>query len=834
MPLIDLTRQIKNTGSVTLDGSGSTKLEWEHANIVENGSVTAAANDGSSNAQFTTHSGHGLEAGDWVILDEDNGSGDYTYAGTLDNVHPNYYKVQSAVSEASATTGTFKLYNATTGTTFISAGQISDWGPNATSARAVKWYKHKQSGGLKTKSSAGATTFSVDSATGDTSIAGNLTVLGTSVLLDTASVDFSDSIVGIGFDSNSAGNIVAGGTGGIQIGVTGLTENWPKFVYNDTDDEWEAYKDGGTAGDLSVAKVKATGADFTGNVEVKNNNALKLYSSGNGANEDIQYADAVALAGRTNLNSASALVQRDGSGDFSAGTITASLKGIVGANNTAGRSDAYFGDVVSSGITVTAGNLSLNNVISSTGDININPNGTSNTVISHAKFLEAAPLVDTATAKQVFFAGSSKELQGSTNLTYDGDDLKLKSGTVELSDLDANQIPYSSSSDGRLLGNSNLTWNNSAATLAVNGILDVDNLKLDGSTIEGEAAEDLTLLAKSGQDIDLTTDNDKRVYISSTQASTNTSTGALVVAGGVGIGGALNVAGSIVGVDGNVTLGSDAGDNIVFGGEVDSHIMPDDDVTFDIGSGSKRWNRMYAKELWATTVSGSLVGNVTGNVSGNAGTVTNGVYTTNDVTVLNGNSGARATTITTTEATNFGTAYAGVNNATNANTGSTIVKRDGSGNFSAGTITATLTGTASDISNHGIDDLGTASGNYSMNSNKLTNVLDPSSAQDVATKNYVDQAPGGTYGSNLLRKTLTWDSALDIDGGFGSATGAFKLAGFNCHTDFVLTGQTVYLTKASNETATETIGNDSYYTIFVNGQAINPGDVYIRQDANDL
>src|SRR5210317_188345 len=34
-------------------------------------------------------------------------------------------------------------------------------------------------------------------------------------------------------------------------------------------------------------------------------------------------------------------------------------------------------------------------------------------------------------------------------------------------------------------------------------------------------------------------------------------------------------------------------------------------------------------------------------------------------------------------------------NATNANTASTIVARDGSGNFSAGTITASLTGTAS-------------------------------------------------------------------------------------------------------------------------------------------
>lgn len=50
---------------------------------------------------------------------------------------------------------------------------------------------------------------------------------------------------------------------------------------------------------------------------------------------------------------------------------------------------------------------------------------------------------------------------------------------------------------------------------------------------------------------------------------------------------------------------------------------------------------------------------------------------------------------TSTEKGNYDTAYTGVNTATNANTASTIVKRDASGNFSAGTITASLTGTAS-------------------------------------------------------------------------------------------------------------------------------------------
>ena len=43
--------------------------------------------------------------------------------------------------------------------------------------------------------------------------------------------------------------------------------------------------------------------------------------------------------------------------------------------------------------------------------------------------------------------------------------------------------------------------------------------------------------------------------------------------------------------------------------------------------------------------------------------------------------------------------------ATSTNTPDTVVKRDGSGNFAAGTITADITGTVSDISNHDTDDL---------------------------------------------------------------------------------------------------------------------------------
>ena len=56
--------------------------------------------------------------------------------------------------------------------------------------------------------------------------------------------------------------------------------------------------------------------------------------------------------------------------------------------------------------------------------------------------------------------------------------------------------------------------------------------------------------------------------------------------------------------------------------------------------------------------------------------------------------GAGAYGIITNSSANWNQAYTDTNNATNANTASRIVKRDGSGNFSAGTITANLNGNA--------------------------------------------------------------------------------------------------------------------------------------------
>jgi hypothetical protein len=110
-----------------------------------------------------------------------------------------------------------------------------------------------------------------------------------------------------------------------------------------------------------------------------------------------------------------------------------------------------------------------------------------------------------------------------------------------------------------------------------------------------------------------------------------------------------------------------------------------------------------------SVTSSAFVGDLTGNVSGNASTVTNGVYTTDTGSVTNTMlAGSIADSKLLTISTS-GKVANSATTATSSNTTGAIVARNGSGNFSAGTITANLTGnvtgTVSDLSNHTTSDL---------------------------------------------------------------------------------------------------------------------------------
>ena len=67
----------------------------------------------------------------------------------------------------------------------------------------------------------------------------------------------------------------------------------------------------------------------------------------------------------------------------------------------------------------------------------------------------------------------------------------------------------------------------------------------------------------------------------------------ITTTGNVAVGGNLTVTGTTTFNGGTITMGDAATDNVVFGADVDSNIIPDDDDSYDLGSSSQQWKDIY-------------------------------------------------------------------------------------------------------------------------------------------------------------------------------------------------------------------------------------------------
>ena len=80
--------------------------------------------------------------------------------------------------------------------------------------------------------------------------------------------------------------------------------------------------------------------------------------------------------------------------------------------------------------------------------------------------------------------------------------------------------------------------------------------------------------------------------------------------GNVAVGGNLTVTGTTTFNGGTITMGDAATDNVVFGADVDSHIIPDDDDTYDLGSSTQQWRNLYidgSAEIDTLAINGTTV-----------------------------------------------------------------------------------------------------------------------------------------------------------------------------------------------------------------------------------
>ena len=108
--------------------------------------------------------------------------------------------------------------------------------------------------------------------------------------------------------------------------------------------------------------------------------------------------------------------------------------------------------------------------------------------------------------------------------------------------------------------------------------------------------------------------------------------------------------------DGNVTLGDNALDNVIFNADVNSNIIPNTDVAFNLGAPAQRWNNIYfggsllggAATFSSLTVTGQsdLQGQILNSTGNNGGAVyVNDAFTVTGATALQSTLNVTGTTI---------------------------------------------------------------------------------------------------------------------------------------------------------------------------------------------
>jgi cytoskeletal protein CcmA (bactofilin family) len=129
---------------------------------------------------------------------------------------------------------------------------------------------------------------------------------------------------------------------------------------------------------------------------------------------------------------------------------------------------------------------------------------------------------------------------------------------------------------------------------------------------------DGAIIPVTDSDIDLGTSSlyFKNAYIDS-----------ITTTGNIDVGGNLTVTGTTTFNGGTITMGDAATDNVVFGADIDSNIIPDDDNTYDLGSTSQEWRNLY---IDGTANIDSLVAD-TADING--GTIDGATIATSDITV---------------------------------------------------------------------------------------------------------------------------------------------------------------------------------------------------------
>jgi hypothetical protein len=516
-----------------------------------------------------------------------------------------------------------------------------------------------------------------------------------------------------------------------------------------------------------------------------------------------QTAAAVATATNsintaTNLNTVNTIVKRDASGNFSAGTITANLVGNAStATATANFSGQLAGDVTGgqgNTVVVSVGNQSAANVATATNSVNAATSlNTMSTIVkrdasgnfsagtitaSLAGNASTATTANTATNFSGSLAGDVTGSQGSTVVARVGNQLAadIAAGTIAANAATSNN---SASAIVKRDATGNFSAGTITASLAGNattatsantatnftGSLAGDVTGSQGSTIVGfiggQSAANVaagTIAANAATNLNTVSTIVKR------DASGNFAAGTITANL---LGNATNftgqLAGDVTGSQGNTAVA-------LVGGQTATNVATGTSLA-NAATNLNTLNTIVKRDA-----SGNFsAGTITANLSGNATTATTATSfsgsLTGDVT------GSQGSTVVTSVggqlATDIASATTAANAATNNNNVSTIVKRDASGNFSAGTITANLIGNAATATsaNTATNFSGSLAGDVTGDQgNTVVASVGGQSAANVAT---------GTYAANAATSNNTVSTIVkrDATGNFSAGTITANLSG---------------------------------------------------------
>ena len=553
--------------------------------------------------------------------------------------------------------------------------------------------------------------------TGTVRIKGDLFVDGTQTQINSTTIELADFIVGIATTATS--DSLADGAG-IQIGPNNT------FLYEHNSGTNPSLK---SSENLNVASGKVYQVDQT--------EVLSATTLGSG----------VVNSSLTNLGTLTALTVSgaiDANGDLDvdghteldnlnvSGVSTFASNVDINADlDVDGRTELDITNISETlnvtGIATFANNIDANGDLDVDGhteldNVNVSAASTFGGLVDINAGAQVNTLkVEDLTDNRVVIAGTGGELEDSGNLTFNGTLLALTgnqtiSGTIDVDGqaiFDDITVSAASTFTGNIDANGNLD---------VDGHTELDNLNVSG-------------IATFASDVDLNAglDVDGHTELDNVNVSAASTFGGLV---DINAGGQANTFKVEDLTDNRVVIVGTGGeledsDNLTFNGSLLNVTGQIDATAIVVGS--------------ATTItsSGIVAGIVTGTLDNDLTLATSGTGLSGSATY--NNSGAQTFTVTS--------------NATDANTASTLVARDGSGDFSAGTITATLSGNVTG----NLTGTATTATNLANGANITTGTISDDRLPDLITSN-VNIASGISSVATLDATNATIDNLTFTSG----------------------------------------------------------------------